>query len=168
MSEARVSGMAWPNPKYLQMVYDKYGKKCEFEVFRKDILPGLYTEIFDMIYNRRERNLQAVFALKDHDLPDGVHDEVSSPIYLRKFSELCYPYINTQIDAIFGFFGTSYDEHVEEYQKEIESDRKISDLIAFEYSQWEMNTRYGGELEGDDYLAVYRCNVATGECRRKC
>ena len=153
---------SWPNPKFLQMIFEKYRREYEFETFRKEILPNLYPEIFDMIFNRKKRNLEAVFKLKGYNSVKGIHEEVSSPIYLRKFSEVFFPYINKEIDAILRFFGTSYDEHVEEYQKAIESDRKISDLVAFEYSLWETYTWYdGGEMEGDDYLQVYHCDIAT-------
>lgn len=191
MSEARVTGTAgdiirsvheglelertkvanmcsWPGVKALQTICEKYGEEYEFETFRKEILPNLYPEIFDLMFDRKERNLEAVFKLKNHDSVKEVHDEISSPIYLRKFSEMFYPYINREIDAIFGFFGTSYDEHVGEYRKAIEFDREISELIAFEYTSWETFTWYdGGEMEGDDYLEIYRCDVNTAKISSK-
>ena len=84
---------SWPNPKFLQMIFEKYRGEYEFETFRKEILPNLYPEIFDMIFNRKTKNLEAVFKLKGYDSVKGIHEEVSSPIYLRKFSEVFFPHI---------------------------------------------------------------------------
>ena len=154
----------WPNPLLLQVIQEKYAKNYEFDVFRKEMLPNLYPELFDLFFNRKDKQLEAVFKLKEQGLVKGIHEEVSSPIYLRKFSEVFFPYINRGIDAILGYFGTSYEEHVEKYQRAIESDQKISDLVAFEYSQWETFTWYdgdGGEIEGYDCLKTYYCDMST-------
>lgn len=161
---------SWPNLRYLQRIFAKYGREYEFDVFRKEILPNLYPEIFDMLFDRKEHRLEAVFMLKGHRL-DGVHEEISSPVYLRKFSEVFKPYINEEIDAILGYFGASYDEYAEQYQKEIESDQEIAELIAFEYSEWETETFTfgigGEEMDCESYLVTYWCDVATGKSRRK-
>ena len=161
---------SWPNPKFLQMIFEKYRREYEFETFRKEILPNLYPEIFDMIFNRKKRNLEAVFKLKGYNSVKGIHEEVSSPIYLRKFSEVFNPYINREIDAILGYFGTSYDEYVEQYQKEIESDQEMANLIAFEYSIWVWETSTvcfsdAEEEEGDviSSLVTYHCDIATAD-----
>ncbi len=151
---------SWPNPKYLSEIREKYSFEYDLETFRKK-LPDLYCEIFDIIFDRNENDLEAIFKLK---VGAEIHDEVRSPVYLRLFSDQFMPFINKEIDAIFGFFGLKYKSMERKFKDEVRKDEELSDLIAFRYSSWDCYTFSDGgeEIEGDSYKVFHRCDVRTG------
>ena len=123
---------SWPNPKYLSEIREKYSFEYDLETFRKK-LPDLYPEIFDLIFDRNENDLEAIFKLK---VGAEIHDEVRSPLYLRLFSDQFMPFINKEIDAIYGFFGLKYKSMERKFRDEVRKDEELADLIGFRYSSW--------------------------------
>ena len=160
----------WPDPKYLQLLFNRYSHMYDFNTFGKEILPNIYDYIFKIIFRGGsycskydDEKVFAVFVLNGQK----IREEVTSPILLRKFSDVFYPYINKEIDGIFRFFGVSYDEYAEKYRQAMDPDRNLSNIVAFVFFRWnalwDPNNR--NKVVGYEKIK-YHCDMETEEISR--